>query len=221
MLNGMTVERGSFSKPPAHSFRPVARTLAGLAVAAFVASCGGSSGNPFDNPATVTNPGIVSGQHLAFAYFQRCIDPIFLAKLQIQLNGVTSTNTCAGSGCHDNVTGTGGAFRLIGAAQPIDLSDPAMTPAVIRSTDMYKNFYSAQGEVVLGTPEQSRLLAKPLVLNVFHGGGLIFPSESDPNAQLIKYWISHPAPQGQDEFSTATYAMFTPPDPKTGTCNTQ
>ena len=221
MLNGMTVERGFLSQPPAHSFRPAARTLAGLAVAALVASCGGSSGNPFDNPATVTNPGIVSGQHLAFAYFQRCIDPIFLAKLQIQLNGVTSTNTCAGSGCHDNVTGTGGAFRLIGAAQPIDLSDPAMTPAVIRTTDMYKNFYSAQGEVVLGTPEQSRLLAKPLVLNVFHGGGLIFPSESDPNAQLIKYWISHPAPQGQDEFSTATYAMFTPPDPKTGTCNTQ
>jgi hypothetical protein len=26
---------------------------------------------------------------------------------------------------------------------------------------------------------------------------------------------------GQDEFSTATYTMFTPADPKTGTCNTQ
>jgi hypothetical protein len=221
MLNGMTLERGTFSKLPARSFRPAARTLAGLAVAALVASCGGSSGNPFDNPATVTNPGIVSGQHLAFAYFQRCINPIFLAQLPIQLNGTTSINTCAGSGCHDNVTGTGGAFRLVPGALAIDLSDPAMTPDVIRLTDMYKNFYSAQGEVVLGTPEQSRLLAKPLVLNVFHGGGLIFPSEADPNAQLIKYWISHPAPQGQDEFSTATYAMFTPPDPKTGTCNTQ
>jgi hypothetical protein len=39
--------------------------------------------------------------------------------------------------------------------------------------------------------------------------------------KLIEYWISHPAPQGQDEFSTATYAMFTPADPKTGSCNTQ
>ncbi len=221
MLNGMIVERGSLSKHPAHSKRPVVRTFAGLAVAALVASCGGSAGNPFDNPATVTNPGIVSGQHLAFAYFERCINPIFLAQLQIQLNGVTSTNTCAGSGCHDNVTGTGGAFRLVPGAQPIDLSDPAMTPAAIRLTDMYKNFYSAQGEVVLGSPPQSRLLAKPLLLNVLHGGGLIFPSQSDPNALLIKYWISHPAPQGQDEFSSATYAMFTPPDPKTGTCNTQ
>ncbi len=221
MLNGMTDERESLSKHPARSYRPAVRTLAGLAVAALVASCGGSSGNPFDNPSTVTNPGIVTGQHLAFAYFQRCIDPIFVAQLQIQLNGVTSTNTCAASGCHDSVTGTGGAFRLVGAAKPVDLSDPAVTPAAIRLTDIYKNFYSAQGEVVLGSTTQSRLLAKPLVLNVLHGGGLIFPSQSDPNAKLIEYWISHPAPQGQDEFSTATYAMFTPPDPKTGTCNTQ
>ena len=56
---------------------------------------------------------------------------------------------------------------------------------------------------------------------VFHGGGQVFPSESDPNIKLIKYWITHPAPSGADEFSTATYTMFTPADPKTGTCNTQ
>ncbi|MEP7302797.1 MAG: hypothetical protein ABI699_14880 [Caldimonas sp.] len=214
-------ERGDFSQRRAAPLRPITSALSCFAAAALLASCGGSSGNPFDNPAAVTNPGVVSGQHLAFAYFQRCINPIFNAQLQIQLNGVTSVNTCAGSGCHDNVTGTGGAFRLVGTAQPVDLSDPAMTPDVIRTTDMYKNFYSAQGEVVLGSTTQSRLLNKPLVLGVLHGGGLIFPSESDPNALLIKYWISHPAPQGQDEFSTATYGMFTPPDPKTGTCNTQ
>ena len=86
---------------------------------------------------------------------------------------------------------------------------------------MYKNFYSAQGEVVIGSTTQSRLLAKPLLLNVLHGGGLIFVDQNDPNAKLIKYWISHPAPLGQDEFSTATYSMFTPADPTTGTCNTQ
>ncbi len=75
--------------------------------------------------------------------------------------------------------------------------------------------------VIIGNPAQSRLLVKPLVLNVLHGGGLVFPSENDPNVKLIKYWISHPAPAGQDEFSPATYTMFTPADPKTGTCNTQ
>ena len=60
-----------------------------------------------------------------------------------------------------------------------------------------------------------------LLLGVLHGGGLIFPSQTDPNAKIIQYWISHPAPLGQDEFSTASYSMFTPPDPTVGTCNTQ
>ncbi|MEO8836036.1 MAG: hypothetical protein ABI364_04800 [Caldimonas sp.] len=168
----------------------------------------------------VENPQASQGhQHLAFAYFQKCINPIFLAQLQNQ--GSTTTNTCAGSGCHDTVTGTGGAFRIAPAAAPIDLDDPANTPEVIRASDIYKNFYSAQGEVVIGAPTESRLFAKPLLLNFLHGGGLIFASENDPNAKLIKYWISHPAPLGQDEFSTSSYTMFTPADPKTGTCNTQ
>jgi hypothetical protein len=86
---------------------------------------------------------------------------------------------------------------------------------------MYKNFYSAQAATVPGDPSQSRLMNKPLLRNVLHGGGLIFASTSDPNAQLISYWISHPVPQGQDEFSTASYSMFTPANPQTGTCNTQ
>ncbi len=198
------------------------KAIGAVAVAAALASCGGgSTGNPFSNPASVENPAGAGGQHLAFAYFQKCINPIFVAQLQIQLNGTTSTNTCAGSGCHDTVTGTGGAFRVVGAAQPVDLTNAANTADAIRMTDIYKNFYSAQGEVVLGSTAQSRLIAKPLLLGVLHGGGLIFPSETDPNARLIKYWITHPAPLGQDEFSTATYTMFTPPDPVAGTCNTQ
>ena len=57
--------------------------------------------------------------------------------------------------------------------------------------------------------------------NVLHGGGLIFASPQDPNVKLIEYWISHPMPQSQDEFSTAGNALFTPADPATGTCNTQ
>jgi hypothetical protein len=168
----------------------------------------------------VSNPENSQGnQHLSFAYFQKCIDPIFLTPLFSQ--GSSTSNTCAGGGCHDTVTGTGGAFRLIPAAAPLDLSDPANTPDVIRASDMYKNFYSAQGMVVVGNTIESRLVVKPLVLNVFHGGGQVFPSESDPNVKLIKYWITHPAPLGQDEFSNASDTLFTPADPKTGTCNTQ
>jgi hypothetical protein len=198
----------------------VLRALTLCTVTALCA-CGGGASDAFGNPPKVSNPEIVAGQTLSFAYFQKCINPIFLAQLQIQLSGNTSTNTCAGSGCHDTTTGTGGALRIVPGAQPLDLSDPSNTPAVIRVSDMYKNFYSAQGAVVIGSSTQSRLLAKPLLMGVLHGGGLIFLSEDDPNAKLIKYWISHPAPLGQDEFSTASYSMFTPPDPKAGTCNTQ
>jgi hypothetical protein len=183
--------------------------------------CGGSNdSNPFSNPPLVSNPAVTTGKKLSFAYFQRCIFPISVASLQVNLNGVVSTNTCAGSGCHDNSSGTGGAFRVVPAAQPIDLADPTNTPDAIRATDMYKNFYSAQGEVVFDSPLQSRLLTKPLLLGVLHGGGLIFTSVQDSNVKLIEYWISHPMPQGQDEFSSAANNLFTPPDPKVGTCNT-
>ena len=167
------------------------------------------------------NPPGKSGDSLSFAYFQKCINPIFLAKLSIVQNGVSSTNTCAGSGCHDSNTGTGGALRIVAAAQPIDLGDATNTAELIRTTDMYKNFYSAQGVTVPGSQQQSRLFEKPLLLNVLHGGGQVFADQSDPHAKLISYWISHPAPAGQDEFSIATYDMFTPADPVTGTCNTQ
>jgi hypothetical protein len=184
-------------------------------------ACGGGTSDTLGNPPVVKNPPIVAGKALSFAYFQRCINPIFLAQLPIQLGGATSSNTCAGSGCHDNTVGTGGAFRVIPSAQVIDLANPANTPAVIRNSDMYKNYYSAQGAVVLGSVSQSRLLTKPLLMGVLHGGGLIFESENNPNAVLIKYWISHPSPEGQDEFSAGSNSMFTPPDSQTGACNTQ
>jgi hypothetical protein len=191
------------------------------ALIAFVlAGCGGS-GNPLDNPPSVQNPQTTGGQKLSFVYFQKCIQPIFIARLPVNQGGVISTNTCAAAGCHDNVTGTGGALRLVGAAQTVDLANPANTVDVIRASDMYRNFYSAQGEVVFGAPLSSRLLTKPLLLNVLHGGGLIFLSQSDPNVKLIQYWISRPMPQGQDEFSSAANGMFTPPDASTGACNTQ
>ncbi len=196
------------------------RTSASSLLAFVLAACGGGGDNPLDNPADIGNPLEVTGQKLSFAYFQKCINPILLAQLQINRNGALSTNTCAGSGCHDNTTGTGGALRVVAAAQAVDLTDPVNTAEVIRASDMYKNFYSAQGSVVIGSAPQSRLLAKPLLLNVLHGGGLIFDSAQDPNAQLIEYWITHPAPQGSDEFSASSDVLFTPPDPVAGKCNT-
>lgn len=178
-------------------------------VALALAGCGGS--NPLDNPPNVSNPTTPGGQKLSFAYFQRCIDPIF--------NTVLGNNTCAASGCHDDRAGTGGALRIVPNAAAIDLNNPANTPEVIRASPMYRNFYSAQGMTLISAPADSRLLTKPLVRGVLHGGGQIFSSDQDPNVRRILYWISNPAPQGQDEFSTATYNMFTPADPNVGTCN--
>ena len=197
------------------------RTTLSIALLGTLAACGGSN-NPLGNPPSVSNPQSTQGnQHLSFAYFQKCINPIFLAELPIQLNGTTTTNTCAGSGCHASATGTGGAFRVVPTAADVDVSDPANTADVIRATDMYKNFYSASGAIVLGSPTQSRLLLKPLVQGVLHGGGIVFDSVDDPNAKLIAFWISRPMPAGHDEFSSSANNMFTPADPNTGTCNTQ
>jgi hypothetical protein len=195
--------------------------LGTLGLISGLTACGGGTSDPFSNPPNISNPAVVGGRALSFAYYQKCINPIFLAQLQVQIGSTTSSNSCAGAGCHDSTTGTGGAFRVLPNAQQIDLSDPANTPAVIRNSDMYKNFYSAQAAVVIGSTAQSRLLNKPLVRGVLHGGGLIFANEDDPNARLIRYWISRPAPAGQDEFSAASNSLFTPADPKVGACNTQ
>jgi len=182
-----------------------------IAAAAALAGCGG--GSALDNPANIANPAGSGGQKLSFAYFQKCIDPVF----KVPLAAAGGTNTCASGGCHDTVTGTGGALRIIGAAPEVDLTDPANTPDVVRQSDMFKNFYSSQGVTVIGMPTQSRLFAKPLVLNVLHGGGQVFASDQDPNAKQIAYWISHPMPEGQDEFGPASGGLFTP----TGECQPQ
>jgi hypothetical protein len=194
------------------------RLCGAAALLAGLAGCGGG-GSALGNAPDVQNPPVQGGQKLSFIYFQKCVDPVFVAQLQAVSGG--GTNTCAASGCHDSVTGTGGALRVIPSAQAVDMTDPANTPDAVRQTDMYKNYYSAQGEVVVGVPHQSRIVQKPLLMNVLHGGGQIFASEQDPNVQRFEYWITHPVPTGQDEFSIAANQMFTPPDPNTGSCNTQ
>jgi hypothetical protein len=195
--------------------RPLPRSAAAAALATLVAA--GCGGGALDNPDSVRNPAGATGQKLSFAYFQRCINPVLLRPLQVNINGQISINTCASSGCHDNASGTGGALRLLGSAAAVDLS---LAPQQIRASDMYKNFYSSLGESVVGQPDASRMLNKPLVRGVLHGGGLIFENPDTPEAKLIRYWISRPMPASQDEFSTAAATMFTPADPDTGACNT-
>lgn len=184
------------------------RTLLVLPALA-VAACGGGE---------VENAPATGARKLSFAYFQRCVMPILVTQLPVTLNGVTTVNSCASSGCHDDANGTGGALRVRGGAATVDL---ATAPDLVRETDMYRNFYSAQGEVVFGDPLASRLIAKPLVLNVLHGGGIVFDDAEDPNVRLMRYWIEHPMPEGQDEFSSAGNGLFTPPDAATGACNVE
>ena len=192
--------------------------LAAALAAAVTALCGCGGGGPLSNPPTVNNPPGATGQKLSFAYFQRCVNPVLNTPLRVVINGVPSTNTCAAGGCHDNATGTGGALRLLAGALAVDLS---LAPETVRAGEMFRNFYSALGETVVGSADQSRLLNKPLVRGVLHGGGLIFESPGDPAARFIRYWIGRPMPQGQDEFSTAANTMFTPADPNTGACNSE
>jgi len=193
--------------------------MLGLALAG-LAGCGGSgSGNPLDNPPLVTNSAGGGGQSLSFAYFERCLYPIF-APSPTTPNQLPANRVCSNSGCHADATGTGGAFRIIRNAAFQDVTNPAITPDIIRASDMYKNFYSTEGETIVNDPLQSLLINKPLLRNVLHGGGLIFSDPQDPHLLLMQYWISHPMPAGQDEFSVAGYNLFTPADPVNGVCNT-
>jgi hypothetical protein len=191
-------------------------TMKGLLVAtagaAMLAACGG--GNPLGNPPNVVNSAGGGGQNLSFVYFQKCVNPVLVAQLALPTGG---TGSCAASGCHDNTNGTGGAFRMQASAAEVDLA--TTTPDEARASEMYRNFYSAQGSSVIGAPTSSKMLAKPLVQGVLHGGGQIFTNADTPEAKLLAYWIGRPMPQGQDEFSSAAASMFTPADPATGTCN--
>jgi hypothetical protein len=184
-----------------------------LAAALGLAGCGGGNG-VLDNNPTLNNPPQEGSQWLSFAYFQRCVNPVLNARLANANSSTTST--CSSAGCHDNVTGAGGALRLVGAAAAVNLSQSA---AALRSSEIYKNYFSSLGLSRLGAPEQSAMLNKPLVRGVLHGGGAIFSTPSDPAAKAIAYWINRPMPAGQDEFSVSANSMFTPPDPSTGACN--
>ncbi len=184
------------------------------AAALLLAGCGG--GNPLGNPSDVQNPPSTGGQKLSFDYFQRYVNPILLTPLQVNQGGLISTATCASGGCHDTVNGTGGALRIVQGAPPVtDLSNPD----VVRTSDMYKNFYSSQGSTVIGSVAQSRLVNKPLVQGTLHGGGLIFDSPDHPCAQIIEDWISNPMPSTQDEFGPIPASLLPPTAQQLATCS--
>ncbi len=189
----------------------------GLVLAALLAGCGGGNDNPLGNPPTVDNPTGSGGRKLSFEYYQRCINPLMLATI-VSKGG---TSTCASGGCHSDATGTGGALRIRPLAPVVDMAQPGNTPDVVRTTDMYRNYYSSQGVTLVGDPDHSRLINKPLVIGTLHGGGLIFDSVQDEAIQRLRYWITRTMPEGQDEFGSAAASMFTPADPATGACNVQ
>ena len=89
------------------SDQPLVATLAALA------GCGGGD-NPLDNPTSVQNPPGTGGRTLSFVYFQKCINPILLTTI----TSSSGTSSCASAGCHDNVTGTGGALRVVPERAP-------------------------------------------------------------------------------------------------------
>jgi predicted small lipoprotein YifL len=196
------------------SKRSAMRSLAGLLPLLTLAGCGG--GGAVDNPPQVTNSAVAGSQTLCFEYYQRCVNPRLVSPITPM--GATSSVTCAATGCHDNIHGTGGALRLIpGANTPLDMA--TTTPAAARASDMYLNYLSSQGEVLFTDPLQSRLLTKPQVQGVLHGGGQIFTNSQDPVLKIFAYWIQNPAQLGEDEFGASCRNLFTPPDPVNGQCN--
>ena len=179
-------------------FRQRALRLAQATLVALVAGCGG--GTPLGNPPDIQNSGEgTGGRSLSFAYFQRCINPIFRESLPIIGSSPPVSNQCGSAGCHDDANGTGGAFRIRAAAPYV----PAGTAeAIVRASDMYKNYVSAQGEVTFNSILLSRLITKPLVRGVLHGGGQIFLDDDNPNVKKITHWMRNPIPAGQDAFTT-------------------
>lgn len=207
---------------PGRRRRPaLAWAIAALFGTAWLAACGGGDGSnadPIDNPPDIVNQQFAQGRRLSFVYYQRCVNPILVNALNTRINGATTVSTCASGGCHDDVNGTGGALRLVQAAPVVNMAPTPPPVAEIRASAMYRNFYSAQAASVPGDADASRLLNKPLVNRVLHGGGVIFTDVTDANVRVLRRWISRPMPDGEDEFSAAAASLFTPPDATTGAC---
>ena len=96
----MTLHRYPLAPPPQPGTVACAAALLDRAAREPCAACGGSS-NPLGNPAPRSAIRKVSGnQRLSFAYFQRCINPIFVTQLQRATVARPPTPAPA-RGCHD------------------------------------------------------------------------------------------------------------------------
>ena len=144
-------------------------------------------------------------------------------QLPIQLNGTTTTNTCAGSGCHDNANGTGGAFRVVADARP---SRPHRSGEHGRRHPRQRHVQelllgAGRGGVRLAA--QSRLLwPSRWCTACCTAAADLRRTRHDANAQADRVLDQPPgAARARTSSARATYSMFTPADPNTGTCNTQ
>ena len=90
-------------------------------------------------------PVAASGSTLCVADYEACVNPVFDAVL----TGKTGQTTCAGSGCHNVNSGSGGAFKVFPNAEP-------------GSTEMLANFFAAKGFANLDEPANSKLILEPL-----------------------------------------------------------
>jgi hypothetical protein len=140
-----------------------------------------------------------SGQTLCVADYEMCINPIFDANL----NSSTGPTTCSASGCHDQSSGSGGAFKIFSNATP-------------GSTEMLANFFAAKAFANLDNSVQSKLLLEPLrgisSITGTHTGGDILPDTGDACYVAMQSWISTRV----DDTDSSSCGFCTPPS--LGTC---
>ena len=129
------------------------------------------------NDGVDNEPAAATGGTLCVADFEQCVNPIFDAVI----TGRTGQATCAGSGCHEAGTGSGGAFKVFANAQP-------------GSPEILSNFFAAKGFANLDDPGKSKVLLEPLQgessISGTHTGGDIFPDTADSCYQAVFQWAS-------------------------------
>jgi hypothetical protein len=150
------------------------------------------AGQPAD---TVANPPGASGQKLSFLYFQRCVNPVLNTPLPVRIGGNTTTNTCAAGGCHDNVSGTGGALRLLGSAAPVDAS--ALPDARARQRHVQELLLIARGKRGRQSRPEPPAEQAAGAQHTARGRPGLRDGGRPIAAQLIRYWINHPMPAGR------------------------
>ena len=137
-----------------------------------------------------------TGQTLCVSDFEMCVSPI----LDAVIDGRTGQTTCSAGGCHDQASGSGGAFKIF----------PAPAPG---STQMMANFFAAKAFANLDDPAGSKILLEPLQgqssITGTHTGGDIFPDTGDACYAALFNWISARV----DEDTSETCGACAPPDP--------